>query len=225
MRSRFMSKAGSSSFGDGNGLIRFGAACLCAAFLIGCATSGDRPERAASALEQAPASASALARYAEGVAALEAGHVARATATFETLAREYPQYSGPLRQLAWLAVDAGDNAQAFDYLHRALKVCEACASVLTDLGVLHRQRGEFDAAEQAYRDALAADRDYAPAHFNLAVLFELYRMRPRPAIDHYERYLALEEDDPDARLIRAWVADLERQAASLTSTAHIETRP
>ncbi|MCC5886292.1 MAG: tetratricopeptide repeat protein [Gammaproteobacteria bacterium] len=216
-----MSKAGRSAFGDG--LIRFGAACLCAASLIGCATSGDRPERAASAPEQAPASA--LARYAEGLAALEAGHVARATATFETLTREYPQYSGPLRQLAWLAVDAGADAQAFDYLLRALKVCEACASVLTDLGVLHRQRGEFDAAEQAYRDALAADRDYAPAHFNIAVLFELYRMRPRPAIDHYERYLALEEDDPDAGLIRAWVADLERQAAGLTSTAQIETRP
>ena len=204
-------------------LARFGAATLCAALLIGCATSGDRANDSGSALEQVPASV--LDRYAQGVAALEADHVARATATFEVLAREYPQYSGPLRQLAWLAVDAGDDVAAFDYLMRALEVCDACAPVLTDLGVLHRQQGEFDAAEQAYRDALAADRDYAPAHFNLAVLFELYRMRPRPAIEHYERYLTLAENDPDARLIRAWVADLERQAASLSATAHIEARP
>lgn len=213
-----------SAWGDAvSRLVRFSCACLCAALLIGCATSGDRAERSGSALEQVPASV--LDRYADGVAALEAGHVARATATFEVLAREYPQYSGPLRQLAWLAVDDGDDAAAMDYLLRALEVCEACAPVLTDLGVLHRQHGEFDAAEQAYRDALAADRDYAPAHFNLAVLFELYRMRPRPAIEHYEHYLELAEDDPDARLIRAWVADLERQAANLSSTAQIEARP
>ncbi len=223
MRSGSMSSVSRATVGAGRPLLRFLAACLGVALLIGCATSGDHADRSGSALDQVPASV--LERYAEGVAALEAGHVARATATFEVLAREYPQYSGPLRQLAWLAVDDGDHAAALGYLVRALDVCEACAPVLTDLGVLHRQQGEFDAAEQAYRDALAADRDYAPAHFNLAVLFELYRMRPRPAIEHYERYLTLAENDPDARLIRAWVADLERQAASLSATAHIEARP
>lgn len=196
------------------------AAC-CVTWLIGCASSPT--ETVSDPLAGVPPAA--LARYADGLAALESGHVVRATATFEGLARDYPRSTGPLRQLAWLAADAGDAAAGFDYLVRALEICEACAPVLTDLGVMHRQRGEFDAAEQAYRDALAADRDYAAAHFNLAVLYELYRMQPRVAIEHYERFLALEEDAPDARQIRAWVAELERQAQNVSSTAQIERRP
>ncbi len=220
MRSSSINRA-LQAIGAGTCAWRTALAACCIAWLIGCAASP--VETVSDPLAGVPAAA--LSRYADGVAALEAGHVARATSTFEGLARDYPESTGPLRQLAWLAVNDGDAATGFEYLVRALEVCVACAPVLTDLGVLHRQRGEFDAAEQAYRDALAADADYAAAHFNLAVLYELYRMRPRVAIEHYERFLALEEDAPDAGQIRAWVAELERQAQSVSNTAQIERRP
>jgi len=195
-----------------------GLALLAALGVVGCAAPG-KPD------EQAGVPAAAQARYDDALRALEREQFDAARRTFLTLTRDYPQYSGPYRQLALMASRAGDRDAALGYLEAAGKVCLACAPVLGEIGVLRREGGDFDGAEQAYRAALEADPDYAAAHFNLAVLNELYRQRPRAAVTHYERYLALNPDAPDARRIRAWVADLERRSQAATETAQRSTSP
>ena len=41
-------------------------------------------------------------------------------------------------------------------------------------GSLLRRKGRFKEAQRAYAKAIKIDPDYAPAHYNIAVLFDIY---------------------------------------------------
>ena len=43
-----------------------------------------------------------------------------------------------------------------------------------ELGIVERKLGKFAEAEAAYQRAIAAEPNYAPAHLNLGVLYDLY---------------------------------------------------
>lgn len=180
------------------------AATLAAVFLLaGCAGS------------VAPDSewpGSALARYEAAVVDVDAGNVTEAEDVFEALAEAYPASTGPHRQLARLALQRGEAEVAVVHLEAARLVCEDCAAVLTELGLAERVLGAFENAREAYEAALAENPDFAPAHFDLAVLHELYLSRPGDAIRHYQRYLELAGETPEQRRIEAWIARLEREA-------------
>lgn len=81
--------------------------------------------------------------------------------------------------------------------------------VYNNLGEALRRLGRIDEARKALRTALSYNPDYAPAHFNLGVLYEEDLKEPERAIYHYRRYLALRPDAQDARKVRAWIEKLE----------------
>ena len=198
-----------------------GAALACALLASGCAAPG-MPR---GANEESVAPAAVQARYDDAQRALEREQFDAARSAFLALSREHPEYPGSFRQLALIAWKAGEHEAALGYLVAASDVCADCAPVLAEIGVLRRESGDFDGAEQAYFAALEADPGYADAHFNLAVLNDLYRQRPRLAVAHYEHYLALRPDEPDAPQIRAWVADLERRSQAAAETAQRSAHP
>lgn len=157
---------------------------------------------------------STLARYEAAVAVADAGRVEEAQDAFAALAAAHPDYTGPHRQLARLALRGGDPDAAASHLRAARDACGECAAVLTELGLAERERGDFPAARAAYEAALATAPDFAAAHFDLAVLHELYLGRPGDAARHYERYLELTGETPEQRRIQAWIARLEREAGA-----------
>ena len=89
---------------------------------------------------------------------------------------------------------------------------------LNQYGVLLRKNGRILEAEAAYLKAITADPEYAWAHYNLGVLYELYLQRLGDALQHFERYQDLAGDDPQ---VEKWITDLERRVAANQRTANV----
>lgn len=196
-----------------------GAIAATLVVLAGCASGpASLPDPvAASAVSAYPADASD--RYARALGLIDAGEAGKAADMLRVLAADYPDYAGPLINLAMLAADNGNADEAMALLVQALEICENCAPAWNQAGILHREAGRFGAAEDAYLHALAADPDYALAYYNLGVLYDLYYQRPELAVEHYERYVALAADMDSAEKVAKWITDLRLRIGDQPRTA------
>ena len=190
--------------------------------VAGCASAPQRQVAVEADGELEPVyPAAAIENYSYALGLMDAGETKEARAALEKLAAKYPEYAGPLTNLAILAADGGDDAQAAAYLEQALAVCANCAQPWNQLGVLHRRAGRFDAAEAAYLAAVDSDPDYALAHYNLGVLYDLYQQRHETAVLHYERYVALAADGEGTAQVGKWIADLAYAGYALHCTLEL----
>ena len=85
------------------------------------------------------------------------------------------------------------------------------------LGILQRYKGQFEAARNQYQQAIRIDEDYAFAHLNLGILFDLYLQDLELALQQYQKYQALvtEEDSQ----VTGWITDIQRRLKTTASTA------
>ena len=58
---------------------------------------------------------------------------------------------------------------------------------------------------------MAAEPDYAPAHLNLGVLYDLYLGEPQKALEQFEHYLALAGEN---KQVAGWVIELRKRVGS-----------
>lgn len=121
------------------------------------------------------------------------------------LADSHPELVAPQLNLAILYVDSGREAEAERLLMSLVEASPGVPEAWNQLGVLRRRAGRFEAADAAYRAALEADPEYAPAYRNRGVLLDLYLDRPEEAVQHYRRFVALTGDEEVGR----WVAELD----------------
>jgi tetratricopeptide (TPR) repeat protein len=164
----------------------------------------------------------AIAGFEQALASLRGGDAVRAEAQLQALVSTYPDYSGPLVNLARIRAARGETGPAGELLERAVTVCTRCAAPWTELGIIRRQQGRFRDAEQSYLKAIAADHDYANAHFNLGILYELYLGRPDMALQQYARFRELNAQDPVALDVDKWMADLSRRVKPIERSAQVE---
>ncbi|MEO7385550.1 MAG: tetratricopeptide repeat protein [Gammaproteobacteria bacterium] len=197
---------------------------LGAVTLVACGTlsggSAAAPPGAAAVTADVP-STETRATYDGIVARLRAGDPA-AQGKLETFSAAHPDLAGPLLNLGLVRARSGDDAGAQDLLRRATQVCNQCGTAWNQLGVLHRQHGRFADAEQAYLRAIALESGYAPAYYNLAVLYELYLPRPEQALENYERFLQLDGTADGSQDVEKWVADLRRRISTTATTARAD---
>jgi tetratricopeptide (TPR) repeat protein len=187
--------------------------------MVGCGSSGSRPEPPAVATGPDPA---AIAGFEQALAALRAGDETAAEARLQALVTAYPEYSGPLFNLARIRAAHGEPDPAIALLERALAVCSHCAASWNELGMAQRQQGRFRDAEQSYLKAITADPGYANAYFNLGILYELYLARPELALEQYARFRELKAGDPAAGDVEKWIADLSRRTKPIERSAQVE---
>ncbi len=128
---------------------------------------------------------------------------------FENLAAHNPYYSGPWVNQGLIFIQQKRYDDAEKALRRAIAINDANPYAWNALGSTLRHLGHFDEARHAYERALSLDPDYARAHFNLAILGELYLQDLPLALTHYMRYQALQtEPDP---AVAHWIVDLKRR--------------
>ena len=189
--------------------------------LGGCA--GSAPQPVADSEEQVGPvfPPDAVDRYAQALGYMDAGDDARAADSFRALAADYPDYAGPLVNLAILESRMGNTEAGVNLLSNAVVICDTCAPAWNQLGILYRRQGRFTDAESAYLKALAEDPDYALAHYNLGVLYDLYQQQPATAVEHYERYVAL-SDGGDLAPVDKWIVDLRRRIGAPPQTAQAD---
>jgi cellulose synthase operon protein C len=75
-------------------------------------------------------------------------------------------------------------------------------------GIAQRKQGKFAEADAAYRHAIEADPNYAPAHLNLGILCDLYRGEGQEALPQYEQYVALTGEN---KRVNGWIAELRKR--------------
>ncbi|NNM52715.1 MAG: tetratricopeptide repeat protein [Pseudomonadales bacterium] len=141
----------------------------------------------------------------------------------ENLAAHNPLYSGPLVNQGLIYLQMGNYTNAEKALEAAVQVNNLNPYAWNALGTALRCQGKFDASRKAYEHALSLDDQYARAHFNLAVLAELYLQDLPLALAHYQRYQELQLTPDPA--VAHWIIDLAHRTgtalpkASTTSTS------
>lgn len=136
------------------------------------------------------------------------------------LVNEYPQYSGPLLNLALVYRKTGRTADAEAAYRKAIKVNPDNLDAYNELAILLREQGRFKEAETQYLKALSVWQDYPQTHRNLGILYDLYMGRFEQALEHYRRYQAL-QPQPDPK-VAGWIADLQRRVNHLVAEAHYD---
>ncbi len=72
------------------------------------------------------------------------------------------------------------------------------ARINTDLGITYARDGNYDVALDKFTRAVSQDPNYAPAHAGIAFIYAQRRENDN-AVEHYERALKLQSDDPITR--------------------------
>ena len=191
--------------------------------LSACASGPDtKPAKANAAVVGAAASRDvspqAQTLFEQAVAVMAAGDYLEAQFRFEEFVLQYPDYPAAYTNLAIIHAVNGEDAAAEGRITDALLIDPRHTPTLNQLGMLLRRQGKFSEAEAAYLRAIEADPDYALAHYNLGVLYELYLQRLDDALLHFEKYQSLNGGD---KQVERWIADLKRRVAADRRTANV----
>ena len=84
---------------------------------------------------------------------------------------------------------------------------------------MERKLGKFAEAEAAYLRAIAAEPNYAPAHLNLGVLYDLYLAEPQKALEQFERYIEIAGEN---KQVAGWVIELRKRVGAPAPAAKKE---
>jgi hypothetical protein len=67
--------------------------------------------------------------------------------------------------------------------------------------------------------ASAAEPNYAPAHRNLGVLYDLYMAEPQKALEQFERYIEIAGEN---KQVTGWVVELRKRVGAPAAAAKKE---
>lgn len=162
------------------------------------------------------------ARFKAALDLMKQGQTPEAEAALTDLVKDFPQYSGPLTELGMIYVKSKRMDLAASAFAKAVANNSQNAVAYNWQGILYREANDWSRAEQSYKRALSIDSNYANAHLNLGILYDVYLKRPDDALDQYKEYQRLGGAD-DLRVL-VWVADLEK-ARNATAKAPSAASP
>ena len=138
-----------------------------------------------------------------------AGDDDKAIAAFEKSAAIDPTKSDPYMELASIYEKRKDKAKSEEMYQKVIAVDPGnAATVFYNLGVHAWNENKDKEAAQAFKKSIEIDPKYAPAHKELARV--LTRLQDFPgAVQHYQEYLKLSPQAPDAKEIRDMIATLK----------------
>lgn len=150
---------------------------------------------------EATAEFSAEEWFEEGCRLNEAGHLSAAVEAFRMSLIDDPTNAETHFLLAETLYRQDNLAGALERYHVAIELDHQYLEAWTQLGCVHAQLGDWEAAAAAFRVALDVHADYPDAHFHLAEA--LCQMGQQPsAIEHWQRYLEYDRRGPWAASAR-----------------------
>ena len=142
---------------------------------------------------------------------MKKGNLDSALARFQKLAQQYPLLGGPVVNEAIILRKKGQLEQANKLLQDNLLNHTQNPYLLDELGITSRELGQFKKARASYESAIRVDPNYARAHYNLAVLADLYLHDPELALKEFKIYQSL-LPTPDKK-VTGWLLEIERRIA------------
>ena len=155
--------------------------------------------------------------YEEAVAALKAGETELALELLVQVSNDAPDKPRVFTNLglAYFKLQQLDLAeQAFK---QAVSRDNRDAVAHNHLGVLQRQKGRFESARDHYQRAIKINSDYASAHLNLGILFDIYLQDLELALQQYQKYQALVSQEDTT--VKGWIVDIQRRLKTNTSNS------
>jgi len=129
----------------------------------------------------------------------ELGQWQNAEVSYRKVLALEPNYRGVWNNLGNNAYRQQEFRRAITYYQKELAT-NAEAIPWRGMGRAYIELGKVDSAQYAFRRALASDSLYAPAHFNLALLFE-DEGEIEPALHHARRAWQIEPDNLEYRYV------------------------
>lgn len=178
----------------------------CSILLNACVSTGTVKENAA------PVAPQAQADYQRAVFAMKSGQSTRAFDLFASISKKYPGFAGPQLNIGLLHLKKNNLDKAEKAFKRAIQINRDNAVGYNLLGVVYRRSGKFIEAKEAYLLALSKNNEYANAHLNLGVLYDLYMNDINRALHHYQQYQTF--NGTADKKVAKWILDLKRRAKS-----------
>ncbi len=110
-----------------------------------------------------------------------------------TFTKNRPELAGPWANLGLIKIKNNDLDAAEKLLEIAVEKNPKMAQAFNLLGFIANKRENLQQAKEFYIQAIQYKNDYAVAHYNLALLYDIYFQEIEKAIQHYQRYLELIE--------------------------------
>ena len=146
--------------------------------------------------------------YQQALTQLKAGDLDKAESSLRKLANEHTNQIGLWINLANVYYKKEKLDQANDAITNAQKINSKNPEVYNLAGLIAAGKGDYKKAEKSYLDALALNDNLAAAHYNLALLYDIYYQDIGKAVTHYERYMSLiPDEDKDTS---KWVEELKQ---------------
>jgi Tfp pilus assembly protein PilF len=187
---------------------------LAATLLLALAACSQKtPAPVAAAPDTAPVAPSAdsereaRAMYQQGLDAMAAKDYPRAMYQFSQFVERYPDKAGGYANLALIEFRNDHPQRAQELVDKSLELNPANAQAHNLRAQISLKNGEIKLALKHYQRAVELDPQYANAHYNLALLYDIYLRDIELALRHYQQYLA-HSDEKDEKT-RDWVAHLE----------------
>ncbi len=146
--------------------------------------------------------------YQQGITYLNDNKLDEAESILLAFTDNRPELAGPWANLGLIQLKRNNIDEAEKLVKKALEKNPQMAQASNLLGVIENKRGNIKQAQHQYIRAIYRKNDYAIAHYNLALLYDVYLQDIKNAIKHYQRYLKLikNKDQKTAD----WLEELKR---------------
>ena len=114
--------------------------------------------------------------------------------------------AGPWANLGLVYIRKNDLESAIQSLNKALQLNPNQPQALNLLGSIEYNKGNLKTPIDLYLSAIKNKPDYANAHYNLALLYDIYFQDIPKAIEHYKKYLEL--TDYQDKQTEVWLEQL-----------------
>lgn len=163
----------------------------------------------------------ALARFSESMQFIDSQQWPAAQQSLLGLIHDYPDFSGPMVNLAIVYESQGLDQEAENFYQKARKVNRLNLDAHNRYAVFLRERGRFLEAEKVYLEALSVWQEHPDSHRNLAILYDLYMGRFNDALNHYRQYALLIDDEgaPEDKQVKRWISDLKKRIQQQATAA------
>ena len=152
-------------------------------------------------------------RFDQAIEQIKNRHFDRAMQSLTQLAEEHNDFPGIHINLALLYLQTQKYPLSLEHMQKAQALDNNNPVIANHLGIILRHMGRFNEAEQAYLQAITLDNNYAQAHLNIGILYDLYLQDLSKALQHYSQYQQLSKQADEQ--VAKWIFDLKnRQSAS-----------
>ncbi len=148
-----------------------------------------------------------IALYQQAITQLNNNQLEAAESSFIRMTEIQPDLAGPWANLALVYLKQNQKEKAEQNIQIALNKNPNMAQALNLAGYLKNQKGEISDSKSLYEKAIINKPDYALAHYNLALIYDIYLQNIPMAIKYYQLYLSL-IDYKDEKT-KDWVEELK----------------